>query len=121
MFNPEFYNQNQAVRIDPRTGAIVPGSGDRFNGVVLPGDGFPADASGQIEAAGNPEFERLFRGVPRGFSETHSTVFEPRLGMAYRSTRRRRCASARASITRASSSTTPPCSAATLPSSSRWA
>jgi hypothetical protein len=84
MFNPEFYDPSRAVRVDPRTGAIVPGSGDRFNGIVLPGDGFPADAQGKIEAAGNPDIERLFRGVPRGFSETHSTVFEPRLGVAYR-------------------------------------
>jgi hypothetical protein len=84
MFNPDFYDPSLAVRIDPRTGAILPGPGDRFNGVVLPGDGFPSEAEGQIEAAGNPEYDRLFRGVPRGFSETHSMVFQPRLGMAYR-------------------------------------
>ena len=84
MFNPEFYDPSQAVRIDPRTGAIVPGTGDPYNGVVFPGDGFPSEAQGQVQAASDPNLQRLFRGVPRGFSETHSTVFEPRLGFAYR-------------------------------------
>ena len=62
MFNPEFYDPSRAVRVDPRTGAILPGTGDRFNGVVLPGDGFPSEAQGQIEAAGNPEYDAA---VPR--------------------------------------------------------
>jgi carboxypeptidase family protein len=84
MFNPEFYDRSRAVRIDPRTGAIVPNSGDPYNGIVLPGGGFPDEAQGKIQAASNPDLQRLFRGVPRGFSETHSTVFEPRLGIAYR-------------------------------------
>jgi hypothetical protein len=84
MFDPAYYDPARAVRIDPRTGAIIPGSGDRFNGIVLPGEGFPSDAQGTIEAAGDPDVERLFRGVPRGFSETHANVFEPRLGAAWR-------------------------------------
>ena len=81
MFNPAFYSSAAAAVIDPRTGAIL--GGDRFNGIVLPGDGFPSAAQGQIEAAGNPDYQRLFHGLPRGFSQTHYTTFEPRLGMAY--------------------------------------
>ena len=66
------------------TAARAPSSGgDRFNGIVLPGNGFPPEATGQIEAAGNPAYDRLFHGLPEGFSETHPFVFEPRLGMAY--------------------------------------
>ena len=30
-----------------------------------------------------PPCMALFRGVPRGFSETHANVFEPRVGMSY--------------------------------------
>jgi hypothetical protein len=82
MFHPDYYNPAVAAVINRQTGAIV--GGDRFNGIVLPGTGFPSDAQGQIEAAGNPEYQRLFRGLPEGFSETHSTVFQPRLGLAYR-------------------------------------
>jgi hypothetical protein len=51
--------------------------------VVLPGDGFPADAVGVVSAASNPDLQRLFQGVPRGFSETHRNVFEPRAGVSY--------------------------------------
>jgi hypothetical protein len=82
MFDPAFYDPSRAAVIDPRTGAIL--GGDRFNGIVLPGNGFPSDAQGRIEAAGNPAYQRLFHGLPDGFSETHKAVFEPRLGMAYR-------------------------------------
>jgi hypothetical protein len=81
MFDPEFYNPAAAANIDRKTGAIL--GGDRFNGIVLPGNGFPSDATGKIEAAGNPAYQRLFHGLPEGFSETHPFVFEPRLGMAY--------------------------------------
>jgi hypothetical protein len=82
MFHPAYYDPSRAAVIDPVTGAVV--GGDRFNGIVLPGTGFPSEAQGKIEAAGNPEYQRLFVGLPRGFSETHATVFEPRFGMAYR-------------------------------------
>jgi hypothetical protein len=71
-----------AARVDPATGAIL--GGDRFNGIVLPGTGFPDEARGRIDVADNPEYQRLFRGLPEGFSETHSAVFQPRLGLAYR-------------------------------------
>jgi hypothetical protein len=81
MFHPAYYDPNRAAVVDPRTGAIV--AGDRFNGIVLPGDGFPPEASGVVDAADNPEYERLFVGLPRGFSETHSTVFQPRFGLAW--------------------------------------
>src|SRR4029079_9340612 len=35
MFNPEFYDPSRAVQINRGTGAIVPNSGDPYNGVVL--------------------------------------------------------------------------------------
>ena len=39
---------------------------------------------GVVDAASNPEYDRLFRGVPRGFSKTHYNVWEPRFGVSYR-------------------------------------
>jgi hypothetical protein len=81
MFDPAFYDSSRAATIDPRTGAVT--GGDRLNGIVLPGNGFPPDARGRIEAANNPDYQRLFHGLPLGFSQTHYTTFEPRLGMAY--------------------------------------
>ncbi len=82
-FDPRFYNANNAVRVDPTTGTVIPGSGDRYNGITLPGDGFSDEALRTIAVANDPAVQALFRGVPRGFSETHANVFEPRLGASY--------------------------------------
>ena len=81
MFDPAFYSAANAVKIDPTGGFIV--SGDPYNGVVLPGTGFPSEAQGVIVAASDPNVQKLFRGLPRGFSETHKNVFEPRVGLSY--------------------------------------
>ena len=81
MFHPDFYDPAVAAVIDPATGAII--GGDRFNGIVLPADGFPPEASGVVPAADDPQYQRLFHGLPRGFSETHALVFQPRLGVAW--------------------------------------
>lgn len=85
-FYPQFY-QRGLVTLNS-AGAIVYNPGvdrtlARFNGISLPGSGFPQEAVGRVEAASNPEFQKLFRGVPEGLSETHKNVFEPRLGIAY--------------------------------------
>ena len=69
----------QAI-IDPSTGRLI--GGDRYNGIVLPGDGFIGDAN-QLVVAQDPRVQALFRGEPRGFSDTHYNVFEPRLGASY--------------------------------------
>jgi len=79
-FEPQFYDRaNQAV-ISPTTGRIV--SGPRYNGIVLPGNGFVGDGK-DLVVAQNPQVLALFRGQPRGFSETHRNVLEPRVGMSY--------------------------------------
>ena len=82
MFHPDFYDSSRAPVINRSNGQIL--SGDRFNGVVLPGDGWPSGAQGVVDAASNPEYDRLFQGVPRGFSKTHYNVWEPRFGVSYR-------------------------------------
>jgi len=81
MFDPAFYDPARAVTVDPTGGFIV--SGDIYNGVVLPGTGFPSDANGVVSAASIPGIDRLFHGLPDGFSQTHANVFEPRGGLSY--------------------------------------
>ena len=83
----------------------------------------PPEASGQIEAAGNPRVPAaLPRPAARASRRPTRTVFEPRLGAGLAAQRRRPCCgSAAASSTRASRSTTRRCSAATRRSSSRSA
>ncbi len=70
---------NQAV-IDPATGRIL--SGPRYNGIVLPADGFESTASDL--PLNDPAVLALFVGAPRGFAKTYKNVFEPRLGLAYK-------------------------------------
>jgi len=79
-FDPRFYDQNNEAVMSPTTGRLI--SGPRYNGVVLPGDGFEGDAA-SLPIASDPRIDALFRGEPRGFSDTHANVFEPRLGVSY--------------------------------------
>jgi hypothetical protein len=79
-FDPRFYDPARAAVINPATGRLI--GGDRYNGIVLPGDGFEGEGN-DLVVAQDPRVQALFRGEPRGFSETHSNAIEPRLGIAY--------------------------------------
>jgi hypothetical protein len=79
-FDPAAYDPAQAAIINPSTGRLVGGS--RFNGIVLPGDGFK-DEGNDLIVAQDPRVQALFSGYPRGFAKTHKNVFEPRIGMSY--------------------------------------
>ena len=79
-FDPRYYDVNNQAVINPATGRIV--SGPRYNGIVLPGDGFENEGQ-DLTVAGNPQVQALFHGEPRGFSSTHYNVLEPRLGLSY--------------------------------------
>ncbi len=81
MFDPNFYDPSKAAVIDSKDGFIV--SGDRFNGIVLPGSGVPPAEGGRFPVLHSGEFTRLYHGLPEGFSETHKDVFQPRLGLAF--------------------------------------
>ena len=79
-FDPRFYDQNNQAVINPSTGRLV--AGPRYNGIVLPGNGFVGEGN-DLDVAQNAAVQALFRGQPRGFSKTHYNVFEPRLGATY--------------------------------------
>ena len=49
---------------------------------ILPGDGFEGEGQDSV-VADDPAVLALFGGHPRGLSETHGNVFEPRLGASY--------------------------------------
>ena len=57
-------------------------SGPRYNGIVLPGDGFEGEGN-DLAVAADPAVQALFVGAPRGFAETHYNAIEPRLGASY--------------------------------------
>jgi hypothetical protein len=64
-------------------GSIVVGTGDLYNGVVLPGNGFTSDAKGRVAQVGDAQVERLFRGLPKGYSSTLYGGLGPRLGISW--------------------------------------
>ncbi|HUQ90806.1 MAG TPA: carboxypeptidase-like regulatory domain-containing protein [Bryobacteraceae bacterium] len=81
-FMQRFWDPAKAPQV-AANGAIIPGTGDVYNGLVLPGNGFPDSAKGRVPAASNPALQALFRGVPEGFNPLRKTNFQPRLSFAW--------------------------------------
>jgi hypothetical protein len=82
-FLPQYYDPAKAVRINPSTGAIIPGSGDPYNGLVLGGSGFPKAAIGRIPGIDDPAVKALFHNLPYGTAYTDWGTWAPRFGFAY--------------------------------------
>ena len=85
VFDSKYYNPSLALTQDPRTGLITAGTLQaRFNGLVIPGDGWPASAGGRIPIASSGEYNFMFRGEPKEYSTIHfAKNFQPRVGFAY--------------------------------------
>lgn len=81
VFDPSKYDPAKAVVMDPRTGNVL--SGDRYNGVVIPGDGWPDAAIGRVPVASDSSFNRLFTGGSKTFGQLQKNNWAPRLGFAY--------------------------------------
>ncbi len=81
IFDPDKYDPAKAVVQNPTTGYIL--SGDRFNGVVIPGSGWPEAAKGRVAIADSGEYDRLFSGGSELVAKRHWGNFQPRLGLAY--------------------------------------
>jgi hypothetical protein len=83
MFYPSFYDPKQAVQVNPLTGQVVAGIGNRYNGIVLPGNGFPDSAKGHVRFASNPAAASLFHGLPDTISTADQNMFQPRFGLSW--------------------------------------
>ncbi|MBI3683041.1 MAG: TonB-dependent receptor [Acidobacteria bacterium] len=81
MFHPDFYDRSKAAVIDRAGGFLV--SGDPYNGIVLAGSSVPKAEGNRFPVLHTGEFDRLYHGLPDGFSKTHKLLFQPRLGLAY--------------------------------------
>ena len=88
VFDPRFYNPANAVTIDPTTGLITgsPTIDQRYNGMVIPGDGFPSSANGRVPEATSGLYKDLFHQVPNYYSDIQWNDIQPRLGVAYQLT-----------------------------------
>lgn len=83
VFAPRFFDPANAQRVDPRTGQIIPNSGDPVNGLVVGGSKFPDYAASRIPNANDPLVQRLFRGLPKEISPWDFGTLGPRFGFAY--------------------------------------
>jgi hypothetical protein len=84
VFDPTFYDRSKAVKVDPKTGFVIPGSGDPYNGMVIPGSGFPDSAKGRLGPAFDAgTYNYLFRGVNPRYSDIQWGQVQPRVGIAY--------------------------------------
>jgi len=88
-FVPDLYNPSQAVSINPSTGLVALGSGNQYNGMVIPGlSGFPNGAAqhGVFQATNPGDYADLFnKNLPRGLIDIQN-AFQPRAGIAYQFT-----------------------------------
>jgi hypothetical protein len=81
-FSPKDYSTTLAPAVSPTTGFLT--GGDAYNGVVIPGSGFPSAAKGHVpDAILNGPYQRLFRGYDSNYSPTVYSNIQPRFGFAY--------------------------------------
>ena len=84
VFSAKDYNPALAATVNPNTGVVTGSQAQLYNGVVIPGSGFPSSANGHVSAdiLANG-YAGLFRGYSKGYSPTVKTDIQPRLGLTY--------------------------------------
>ncbi len=82
VFDPARYDVSKAIKVDGR-GNPIPGTGLALNGLIIPGDGFPDSAKGRVPIATTGEYNYLFVGEKKYFSDIDYKNFQPRFGLAY--------------------------------------
>jgi len=80
LFRPDKYNTAQAAVLDRATGNVI--SGNRYNGVIIPGAAFPDAGKGRVPAIDGGQFNNLLDGGSAYAAPNQFNVV-PRLGMAY--------------------------------------
>jgi hypothetical protein len=83
VFDPAFYVAANAPAISSTTGNIAGSNPFPYNGLVLPGSGFPKQAAGRVSVINNPAVLALFHNLPLGNSSTYWGAWGPRVGFAY--------------------------------------
>ncbi len=81
-FLPQYYDPAKAAVLSPVNGSII-SAPDRYNGLVIPGNGFPDTAKGRIIQYDDPTVKALFHNLPLGGANTRWGNFAPRVGFAF--------------------------------------
>jgi len=80
-FDPAFYNPAQAVTMVPSSGTIVPGTGNRFNGLTRPGE-VPSDQKAGVPNADSPFVKALPFATNSGYYKNQN-LLAPRFSFAW--------------------------------------
>ena len=88
VFDPKYYDPSKAVTVSPTTGFITSSATNLqslYNGLVIPGSGWPdaGKGPGRVAIATTGQFNFLFRGEGKSYSQIHKNAFQPRVGLAY--------------------------------------
>ena len=83
IFDPKYYDPAKAVKVNPSTGNPIPNTGDPYNGIIIPGSGWPDASKGRVPIADSGQFNSKFVGEPKYYSNIDYGDFQPRLGIAY--------------------------------------
>jgi len=89
VWDAKYYDPARAVGINRTNGSVIMGpNSDRYNGMVIPGDGWPESAIGRFPESTDPQYDYLFRGgaEPNYYSDIHYNQWQPRAGIAYQVT-----------------------------------
>ncbi len=89
VFDPKYYDPAKAVGINRTNGAVILGpNSDRYNGMVIPGTGWPDSAKGRFPEATDPQYNYLFRNGAESdyYSKIQYNQWQPRAGIAYQIT-----------------------------------
>ena len=82
-FDPALYTAAQAPKIDPKTGNEIVGSGNQYDGMVIPGNAWPSNACGHgVTQACGTAYNSLFHNYPDYYGQINYQ-FQPRMGIAY--------------------------------------
>jgi hypothetical protein len=80
MFNPNNYDPSSAPTVNPVTGTET--GGNPYDGVVIPGNGFPSAAKGHVPAAIlSGAYNDLFHGYSKSYSPIVWSNIQPRVGI----------------------------------------
>jgi hypothetical protein len=80
-FDPSRYDPARAVIVN-RNGTLVPGVGDRYNGLVRAGEGVPESELGRVPIGDSPQVLAVPAGAPRGLYDAQH-LFGPRFSFAW--------------------------------------
>ncbi len=81
-FDPSLYAPAQAVTVTSKNTIDTTKGGNRFNGLVRPGSGVPADQLGRVPNGNSPQVLAVPAGAPRGLYDAEN-LFAPRFGFSY--------------------------------------